>query len=177
MRISDWSSDVCSSVLLDPLQLFMQADIVVQAVMTGLILASIWVWMIVVSFSLRMGRLESAGRQFEADFWQAEEFDSLPGGRGRKAIPASRVAQAGLEEWKRSTGRRPVDRDGARQRIAGAMESRVALEADELAERLNFLATTGPPAPLVRLSRTARAPRNTLPHTPPPQTPPPAPPP
>jgi len=136
---------------LDPLQLFMQADIVVQAVMTGLILASIWVWMIVVSFSLRMGRLESAERQFEEDFWQAEDFDGLTTGRGRRAIPASRVAQAGLEEWKRSTSKRPVDRDGARQRIAGAMESRTAQEADDLADRLNFLATTGSVAPFVGL--------------------------
>src|SRR3546814_20339516 len=99
MRISDWSSDVCSSVLLDPLQLFMQADVVVQAVMTGLILASIWVWMIVVSFSLRIGRLESAERQFEDDFWQAEDFDSLTGGRGRKAIPASSVEVRKAPWW------------------------------------------------------------------------------
>ena len=42
---------------LDPVQLFLDADIVVQVVMAGLVLASIWVWMIVVSFSLRMGKV------------------------------------------------------------------------------------------------------------------------
>ena len=42
---------------LDPLQLFLDADIVVQAVIAGLVLASIWVWMIVVSFSRRMGKV------------------------------------------------------------------------------------------------------------------------
>jgi biopolymer transport protein TolQ len=136
---------------LDPLQLFLQADIVVQAVMAGLILASIWVWMIIVSFSLRMKRLELRSRDFEADFWDTEEFESLTSGRGRRDIPAARIAQRGLEEWKRSTDGQPIDRDGARQRIAGAMDSRVAQEADDLAERLNFLATTGAVAPFVGL--------------------------
>src|SRR3546814_6329629 len=129
----------------------MQADVVVQAVMTVLILSIIWVWMIILSFSLRMGGLEKASRKFEEDFWEAEEFESLTSGRGRRAIPVSRVAQAGLEEWKRSTASRPVDRDGARQRIGGAMESRAAQEADDLADRLNFLATTGSVAPFVGL--------------------------
>ena len=39
---------------LDPIRLFLDADIVVQLVMAGLLLASIWVWMIIVSFSLRV---------------------------------------------------------------------------------------------------------------------------
>ena len=44
-----------------------------------------------------------------------------------------------------------VDRDGARQRIALAMDGQVASEADALAARLNFLATTGAVAPFVGL--------------------------
>ena len=39
---------------LDPVKLFLDADIVVQAVMAGLLLASVWVWAIIVAFSLRM---------------------------------------------------------------------------------------------------------------------------
>ena len=35
---------------LDPIQLFLDADIVVQLVMAGLLVASIWVWMIIISF-------------------------------------------------------------------------------------------------------------------------------
>lgn len=136
---------------IDPLELFLQADIVVQVVMTGLILASIWVWTIIVSFSLRMGSLERSSRDFEADFWDAEDLDSLTTGRARKNLPPARVAAAGVNEWKRSTQHPPVDRDGTRQRLAGAMESQVAKEADDLAERLNFLATVGSVAPFVGL--------------------------
>jgi biopolymer transport protein TolQ len=43
------------------------------------------------------------------------------------------------------------NKDGAKQRIAMAMEGQAAAEADALAERLNFLATTGAVAPFVGL--------------------------
>ena len=136
---------------LDPLQLFLDADIVVQAVMAGLLLASVWVWMIIVSFSLRMGGLRRKTIAFEEDFWQAESFDSFVNDRKRKALPPARVAQAAMGEWRRSTGGKAVDRDGTRQRLGATMESQVAAEADELAERLNFLATVGAVAPFVGL--------------------------
>ena len=37
---------------LNPVRLFLDADIVVQAIMLGLILASVWVWTIIVMFML-----------------------------------------------------------------------------------------------------------------------------
>ena len=136
---------------IDPVRLFLDADIVVQAVIIGLVLASIWVWMIIVSFSLRIGRLRRGTVSFEEDFWDTEDFDGFVRERRRKDLPAARVANAGMAEWRRSIANKPVDRDGTRQRVASAMESQVAAEADELAERLNFLATVGSVAPFVGL--------------------------
>lgn len=136
---------------LDPLQLFLDADIVVQAVMAGLLLASVWVWMIIISFGLRMGGIRRKSERYEEEFWKAEDFDAFMEKKGRKTIPSARVAVAGFGEWRRSTKPRLLDRDGARQRIAAAMESQVAQEADELAGRLNFLATVGSVAPFVGL--------------------------
>ncbi len=136
---------------LDPLELFLQADIIVQAVMLGLILASIWVWTIIVSFSLRLGGLTTKSRDYEAEFWEQRDREALLTKQVRKEVPSARVAAAGLDEWKRSTAKQPVDRDATRQRIGAAMESQVAEEADELAGRLNFLATVGSVAPFVGL--------------------------
>ena len=62
---------------LDPIRLFLDADIVVQLVMTGLLLASIWVWMIIVSFSLRVAKLRTKTIEYESEFWQADSFDSF----------------------------------------------------------------------------------------------------
>lgn len=136
---------------LDPVELFLQADIIVQAVMIGLILASVWVWMIIVSFSIRIGSLGKKSREYEAEFWEQRDREGLLTKQMRKEVPAARVAAAGLDEWRKSTAKQPVDRAATRERIAAAMDSQIAEEADELAGRLNFLATVGSVAPFVGL--------------------------
>jgi len=136
---------------LDPVELFLQADIIVQGVMVGLLLASVWVWMIIVSFSLRIGGLGKKSRDYEAEFWEQRDREGLLTKQMRKEVPAARVAAAGLDEWRKSTAKQPVDRDATRQRIAAAMDSQIAEEADDLAGRLNFLATVGSVAPFVGL--------------------------
>ena len=106
---------VAAPTRLDPVELFLDADIVVQLVMAGLLLASIWVWMIIVGFGLRMGRLNGKTKSYEEDFWQAENFDRFMPERGRKDLPPARVANAGVAEWRRSTRDGVKDRDGVRQ--------------------------------------------------------------
>ena len=136
---------------LDPLELFLQADIVVQAVMLGLLLASVWVWMIIVSFSMRMAGIERRSRRYEGEFWKSEDMEAMIGDKGQRGVPPARIAARAVAEWRRSTKTAPIDRDGTRARVGGAMESQVAEEADTLADRLNFLATVGSVAPFVGL--------------------------
>lgn len=133
---------------LDPLKLFLDADIVVQIVMAGLVLASIWVWAIIISFSLRMGSVNRRSDAYEEAFWETPDLDSI---KTKGDVPAARVAAAGLNEWKRSVAAKVKERDGLRQRLASAMDSAVANEADRLSNRLNFLATVGSVAPFVGL--------------------------
>ena len=140
---------------LNPLKLFLEADIVVQIVMAGLMLASVWVWTIIVSFSLRSTALRRRCDVYEREFWKAPDIDAFQAAQGKGDTPSLRVAAAGLAEWRRSTAGkvmdRATDREGTRQRLAGAMDSAIALEAEKLAERLNFLATVGAVAPFVGL--------------------------
>ena len=137
---------------LDPVELFLDADIVVQIVMVGLILASLWVWTIIVAFSMRASKLETRSREYEKEFWDTKNRDSLLAKDVRGEVPSARVAGAGLDEWKRSTANgRQVDKAAARDRIGAAMESQIAEEADDLAGKLTFLATTGSVAPFVGL--------------------------
>ena len=138
---------------LDPVQLFLDADIVVQVVMVGLILASIWTWAIIVSFSLRMGGVSRRSKAFEREFLKTAHPEKLLDGKRGQDNPSARVASAGLGELQHSAGAdgRVRDRDGTKGRVALAMEGQVAAEADSLAERLNFLATTGSVAPFVGL--------------------------
>ncbi|UIP07776.1 protein TolQ [Erythrobacter sp. SDW2] len=136
---------------LEPMKLFMDADIVVKVVMIGLILASIWSWMIIVSFMLRLGKLRSTSAAFEKEFWQADDFETIMREYARKDVPSARIAGVAMSEWKRSTAKGLKDRDAASQRIGAAMAGQVAEEADSLAARLNFLATTGSVAPFIGL--------------------------
>ncbi|WJY17752.1 protein TolQ [Alteriqipengyuania flavescens] len=136
---------------LDPVELFLQADIVVQVVMALLLIASVVSWAIIIGFSLRIGRMGRANTRFERDFWESEAEGQIPDLRGKSDIASARVARSGMSEFKRSTGKGAVDRDGARERMATAMGARVAAEADTLADRLGFLATLGSVAPFVGL--------------------------
>ncbi|WEK47918.1 MAG: protein TolQ [Candidatus Andeanibacterium colombiense] len=136
---------------LDPIKLFLDADIVVQVVMLGLLAASVWSWTIIVSFRIRIGGLRRRCDDFESEFFQLDNPDALLGERRRASIPSAAIAAAGLGEFRKSVALRSGDREGARQRIATALDSRVAAESDELGARLNFLATTGAVAPFVGL--------------------------
>jgi biopolymer transport protein TolQ len=136
---------------LDPVKLFLDADIVVQVVMAGLILASLWVWTIIVGFSLRHTQIVKACDTYERDFWKASDIDAFQAEFGKGDVPAARVAAAGVAEWRRSLGGKAMDREGTRQRLAQVMDSAIAQEADRLSERLNFLATVGAVAPFVGL--------------------------
>ena len=136
---------------LNPVKLFLDADIVVQLVIIGLILASVWVWTIIVSFGLRYAGIKARSDAYEREFWKAGDIDTFQAERSKSDIPSARVAAAGLAEWRRSTSGKVTDREGTRQRLAAVMDSAIAQEAERLAERLNFLATVGAVAPFVGL--------------------------
>ncbi len=137
--------------LMSPVALFLQADIVVKAVMVGLLIASVWTWVIVIAHAWKMRRLAREGESFEADFWKADDIDQFHKTRGRDDLPPARVLAAGIAEWRRSTAGSRVDKDGTRSRLAVALHGAVVVEIDRLASRLNILATVGSVAPFVGL--------------------------
>jgi biopolymer transport protein TolQ len=134
-----------------PIHLFLQADWVVKAVMIGLALASIWVWTIIISFTLKMQGISKQSETFERDFWRVEDIDTYYKEHGKSDLPVAKVFAAGMTEWRRSTSGKNIDRQGTRERLATAMDATIAAESDKLANRLNFLATTGSVAPFVGL--------------------------
>ncbi len=136
---------------LNPIKLFLEADIVVQLVMAGLIVASVWVWTIIIAFSLRHAGIVKRCEAYEREFWKARDIDAFQAEHASEDTPSARVAAAGLAEWRRSTGTGKVDREGTRQRLTATMDSAIAQEVDRLSERLNFLATVGAVAPFVGL--------------------------
>src|SRR3546814_20343485 len=88
--------------------------------MLGLLLASIWVWAIIVGFGRRIGRLRRTSEKFESDFWKADDIDAFHRLHKASALPIARVFGAGVSDWRRSTAGKPVDRARLPARLATA---------------------------------------------------------
>ena len=140
-----------STDLMSPLNLFMQADIVVKLVMVGLLLASVWTWAIIFTHAIRLKRVNRQTDAFEKDFWAAKDIDAFHARHSEKDLPIAVVMSAAMDEWSRSTRTATVDRAGTRERLASRMNAAVAAELDRLGDRLNILATVGSVAPFVGL--------------------------
>ena len=134
-----------------PIKLFLDADLVVKAVIIGLALSSIWVWTIIFSFTIKMSGISRQSETFEREFWESNDIAAFAKTHGQSALPVAKVFAAGMTEWRRSTNGKTIDRAGTRERLSTAMDAMIAAETDRLANRLNFLATTGSVAPFVGL--------------------------
>ncbi|MEO8618603.1 MAG: protein TolQ [Sphingomicrobium sp.] len=140
-----------STDMMSPMALFLHADLVVKIVMLGLLAASVWTWAIIFTHSLRLRRINRASEKYEAEFWAADDIDAFHTKRANDKLPIATVLAAGLDEWRRSTRSRTIDRSGTRERLSTRMSAAAAAELDDLGERLNILATVGSVAPFVGL--------------------------
>ncbi|MGB7406152.1 MAG: protein TolQ [Pacificimonas sp.] len=136
---------------MSPWALFLEADIVVKAVMLGLILASIWSWAIIFD---RSGRLKRVGKQadaFEDRFWKADSLEDFHGGQSKVSHPTAKIFDAGMTEWRRSSKHGTPKPEGLRTRLASTMQVTIDREIGLLSDRLNVLATIGSVSPFVGL--------------------------
>ena len=83
--------------------LFQHADLVVQIVMIGLLIASVAVWWIAVYKFILYSRTTRAMDHFEQAFWSGQSLDELY--RSLASRPTHSMAAlfvAAMREWKRS---------------------------------------------------------------------------
>ncbi|MGI9522367.1 MAG: protein TolQ [Hyphomicrobiaceae bacterium] len=135
------------------LELFLQAHIVVKAVMVGLVLASVWSWAIIIEklFAFRRARIEAD--RFENMFWSGRSLEELYGGllRGGHTISIAALFVAAMREWKRSVEGSIRALGGIQLRVEKVMDVTISREMERLERRLLFLATVGSTAPFVGL--------------------------
>jgi biopolymer transport protein TolQ len=145
------SVGLAAATNLSPWALFLEADVVVKAVMIGLLLASIWSWAIILDRARRLKAINREAEKFEEHFWQSESIDALYDKATKSKHPSAVVFGAGMGEWRRSLSKGRLDREGVRARLTSIMNVAIAREVDELSDRLNILATVGSVAPFVGL--------------------------
>jgi len=145
---------------------FLRADIVVQAVMVLLLVASLWSWTIIVNKWLAFGTLKRRATKFEKIFWSGQSLDELYQQFAAKADhPMAATFVAALREWRRAfEGGAPREAlvPGIKDRIEKAMSVTILRETDGLERQLGFLATVGSTAPFVGLFGTVWGIMNTF---------------
>jgi len=136
--------------------LFVRADLIVKAVILGLMLASFWSWAIIFDKVIRMRRLDRQTTEFEDNFWSGGSLDDLYDRVGnRPQHPMAAVFSAAMREWRRSVSKGRFGSNGIQeslqQRIERVMQVAVGREMERLERYLIFLASVGSTAPFVGL--------------------------
>jgi len=138
---------------------FLHADWVVKGVLTGLALASLWSWAVIIDKFFRIGGLNREATRFESEVGSGrslEDIASQAGDSPRHALP--RMLQAALREWKdaRSKGMLASGDSDAQtafliQRIDRVLDSVVARESQKVEEGLGTLAIVATASPFIGL--------------------------
>jgi biopolymer transport protein ExbB len=129
---------------LSPLGMFLQADIVVKAVMVGLVFASLVAWTVLFAKKFEIG---AARRRL------ARGIDALASAGGvRMALPpADRVAAALVGAARDEIEREAAAPEGIKERIALRLSRIEAGAVREIGRGVSLLATIGATAPFVGL--------------------------
>ena len=139
---------------MDPIfGLFVQLHWIVNySVMAGLVLASIWVWAIVIDKLVLFSRTRKSMDRFEQAFWSGQSLEELY--RTLSSRPNTSMAAlfvAAMREWKRSFEGSARSFAGLQMRIEKVMDVTIAREIERMERRLLVLATVGSAGPFVGL--------------------------
>ena len=138
------------------LGMFTQADIIVQAVMIMLLVASLWGWTIIFATWQRIRRAEGRADRFEDTFWSGNSLDDLyQSVKKAPDHPMAAVFVAAMREWQRSVSGRSgpglPDKTMMQDRIHRVMRVTNQREMHRMEGQVGFLATIGSAAPFVGL--------------------------
>ena len=136
------------------LSLFLQADVVVKLVMVVLLIASIWVWTIIIEKGVTLRRVNREANRFEDEFWSGGSLDTLFDREGADPVsPMAAVFGAAMSEWKRTAriAGSEIGKTSVRERVDRAMNVTIMREMDRLERFMIFLASVGATAPFIGL--------------------------
>ena len=129
----------------------LHASVVVQLVMLGLLLASVWCWTIIVNKTLLFRKTRQAMESFEETFWSGASLETLYGQLSeRPTVATGSLFVAAMREWKRSFGHQGAFM-GLQARIEKVLDVSIAREVEKLEANLLVLATVASAGPFVGL--------------------------
>ena len=135
------------------IELVMHASTVVQIVIGGLLLMSLFSWGLIFSKLGSIGRIKRRNEAFESEFWSGKNLNDLYTSVSNRpdGAPLERIFASGMREFLKLREKRVVDSgallDGARR----AMRASFQRELDAMESHLSFLASVGSVSPYVGL--------------------------
>ncbi len=132
--------------------LILQASLVVQLVMAGLMLTSLASWTVIFGKVFGLRRVRSHNDDFEREFWSGRSLTDLNTAVGQKtqSAPLERIFASGMREFLKLREKRldaGAQLDGARR----AMRASFQRELDVVESNLSFLASVASVSPYVGL--------------------------
>ncbi|MCI1192916.1 protein TolQ [Calidifontimicrobium sp. SYSU G02091] len=134
--------------------LVMQASLVVQLVMAGLLVTSLASWTVIFGKLFGLKRVRERNDGFERDFWSGRNLNELYQAAIARAAgdgaPMERIFASGMREFLKLRERRldaAAQLDGARR----AMRASFQRELDTMETHLSFLGSVGSVSPYVGL--------------------------
>jgi biopolymer transport protein TolQ len=132
--------------------LVLQASLVVQLVMAGLVLVSLASWTVIFAKGIGLKRVRSGNEAFEQEFWSGRSLTEMNAAAASKerTVPMERIFASGMKEFLKLREKRldaGAQLDGARR----AMRASFQREMDMVESRLSFLASVGSVSPYVGL--------------------------
>ncbi|MDO9096360.1 MAG: protein TolQ [Rubrivivax sp.] len=132
--------------------LILQASLVVQLVMAGLMVTSLASWTVIFGKLFGLRRVRASNDEFEREFWSGRSLTDLNTAVGQKtnSAPMERIFASGMREFLKLREKRldsVVQLDGARR----AMRASYQREMDVIESHLSFLASVGSVSPYVGL--------------------------
>ena len=132
--------------------LVLQASLVVQLVMAGLLLTSLASWTVIFGKLFGLKRVRRVNEEFEREFWSGRSLTELNAAVGQKtdSAPMERIFASGMREFLKLREKRleaGSQLDGARR----AMRASFQRELDVVESNLSFLASVASVSPYVGL--------------------------
>ena len=136
------------------IDLFLQATLIVQSVMTVLLIVSIISWIVIFERYFNLNRIKEANKAFEKEFWSGKDLNELYDGIDQVAndelVGSLRVFKHGFGEFLRlSEGQQITIED--LESVNRAIRVSLAREEESLMHHLPFLANVGSVSPYVGL--------------------------
>jgi len=136
------------------IDLFLQASLIVQAVMVLLLIVSIISWIVIFERYFNLNRIKQANKIFEEQFWSGKDLHELYEGineiSNEELVGSLRVFKHGFTEFLRlSDGQKITIED--LESVNRAIRVSLAREEESLMFHLPFLANVGSVSPYVGL--------------------------